>query len=69
MLEVLQEVLVKGESLQLIGFGTFSITEVKAKEGVNPRTKEKIKIPASKKVKFAAGKQLKEEVNKKSSKK
>lgn len=69
LLEVLEGVLTKGDSLQLIGFGTFSVTEVKAKEGINPRTKEKIKIPASKRVKFSVGKQLKEAVNKKSSKK
>ncbi|KIE06035.1 DNA-binding protein HU-alpha [Candidatus Jidaibacter acanthamoeba] len=69
LLEVIQEVLVKGDSLQLVGFGTYSVSEIKAREGINPQTREKIKIPASKRVKFAVGKQLKEAVNKKNSKK
>ena len=69
LLEVVQEVLVKGDSLQLVGFGTYSVSEIKAREGINPQTREKIKIPASKRVKFTVGKQLKEAVNKKNSKK
>ncbi|AIF81517.1 histone family protein DNA-binding protein [endosymbiont of Acanthamoeba sp. UWC8] len=69
LLEVVQEVLVKGDSLQLVGFGTFAVSDVKAKEGINPQTREKIKIPASKRVKFSVGKQLKEAVNHKNSKK
>jgi DNA-binding protein HU-beta len=49
----------KDKNVQLIGFGTFSIAKRAAREGVNPRTKEKIKIKASKTVKFKAGAGLK----------
>ena len=49
----------KGQSVQLIGFGTFKVVSRKARTGVNPKTGEKIKIKASKAVKFAAGKELK----------
>lgn len=45
----------KGESVQLIGFGTFSVIEKAARVGVNPATKAKINIPAKKAVKFKAG--------------
>jgi DNA-binding protein HU-beta len=49
----------KGNSVQLIGFGTFKVASRKARIGVNPKTGEKIKIKASKTVKFGAGKELK----------
>ena len=49
----------KNKKLQLIGFGTFSVAERKARTGINPRTKEKIKIMASKVVKFKAGSDFK----------
>jgi DNA-binding protein HU-beta len=49
----------KGQSVQLVGFGTFKISSRKARMGINPKTGEKIKIKASKGVKFAAGKDLK----------
>ena len=45
----------KDKSVQLIGFGTFSVVKRAARTGVNPRTGEKIKIKASKAVKFKAG--------------
>lgn len=48
------------QTVQLIGFGTFSITERAAREGINPKTMEKIKIAKSKSVKFKAGAKLKE---------
>ena len=54
--------LVSGEKITLLGFGTFSVGERAAREGRNPRTGEKIKIPASKVVKFKAGKTLSEKV-------
>jgi len=44
----------KNKKLQLIGFGTFSVSDRKARMGVNPRTGEKIKIKASKAIKFKA---------------
>lgn len=45
----------KHKKLQLIGFGTFSVVDRKARMGINPATKEKIKIKASKAVKFKPG--------------
>ncbi len=49
--------------VRLVGFGTFSVTRRAASEGRNPRTGERIHIPASNQVKFKAGKRLKEAVN------
>jgi DNA-binding protein HU-beta len=48
--------------LALAGFGTFMVTERKAREGRNPQTGSPIKIPATKVVKFKPGKQLKDSV-------
>ncbi len=61
-LEVIQESLAKGETIPLIGFGTFSITTRAARTGRNPRTGEPINIPESKSVKFSAGSKLKEAI-------
>jgi DNA-binding protein HU-beta len=47
-------------SVQLIGFGSFSVGERSARTGINPRTGDKIQIAASKTVKFKAGAKLKE---------
>ena len=52
-----------GEEVRLVGFGTFSVSHRKASQGRNPRTGEKIQIPASNQAKFKAGKALKEAVN------
>ena len=52
-----------GNEVRLVGFGTFSVVQRKATEGRNPRTGEKIFIPASKQPKFKAGKGLKQAVN------
>ncbi|MCR4821507.1 MAG: HU family DNA-binding protein [Treponema sp.] len=54
----------KGDSVQLIGFGTFEVGERAAREGRNPKTGETIKIAASKCPRFKAGKALKDRVNK-----
>ncbi len=51
-LETIQEGLAGGDKVQIIGFGTFSVVEKEAREGVNPRTGEKIPIAARKVVKF-----------------
>lgn len=59
-----QEALVNGDKVQLIGFGTFETRERAAREGRNPRTKETITIPASVVPAFKAGKEFKEKVNK-----
>jgi DNA-binding protein HU-beta len=53
----------KGDSISLIGFGSFKIVERPAREGRNPRTGEKMQIPASKGVKFSPATALKERVN------
>ncbi len=49
----------KGKDVTLTGFGTFSVAKRKARQGINPRTKEKIKIAASKVPKFKPGQALK----------
>ena len=62
-IDVVSEEMKKGEKVQLVGFGTFEVTERAARDGINPRTKETIHIPASKAPKFKAMKSLKEKVN------
>ena len=54
--------LANGESVQLVGFGTFEIRSRQAREGRNPATGETIKIEASKAPAFKAGKALKDKV-------
>ncbi len=61
---VVMEELAAGNEVRLVGFGTFSVKENAAREGVNPQTKEKMPIPASKSPKFKAGKAFKDAVNK-----
>ena len=61
--DVVAEALKKGEKIQLVGFGTFEVSERAARTGLNPRTKETIEIAASKAPKFKAGKALKDLVN------
>ena len=63
--DVITEALVKGDKVQLVGFGSFEVRKRAARKGRNPQTKEEIKIPASKAPVFKAGKALKELVNKK----
>lgn len=52
VLESISQALANEDKVQLIGFGTFAVVEKPAREGINPRTKEKIQIPARKVVKF-----------------
>ena len=61
--EVVTEELVKGGKVQLVGFGTFEVTERAERIGRNPKTKEEMIIEASKAPKFKAGKALKDAVN------
>ena len=61
--DVIAEELKKGEKSQLVGFGTFEVSERAERIGRNPQTKEEIKIPASKAPKFKAGKALKDYLN------
>ena len=62
--EGIASALEKGDSISLIGFGSFKVVKRAAREGRNPSTGEKIQIPASKGVKFTPGAPLKERVNK-----
>jgi len=61
--ETVQTALKNGEKIQLVGFGTFEVRQRNARNGVNPRTKQSIKIPASKAPVFKAGKALKDSCN------
>ena len=58
--DVVAEELKKGEQIQLVGFGTFKVSERAAREGRNPQTGETMQIKASKSPKFTAGKALKD---------
>ena len=62
--EVVTKELAKGGKIQLVGFGTFEVSERAAREGRNPQTVATMKIAAAKAPKFKAGKALKDEVNK-----
>ena len=61
--DVVADELVKGEKVQLVGFGTFEVSERAEREGRNPKTREPMTIAASKSPKFKAGKALKDMVN------
>lgn len=61
--DVVAAELKKGEKVQLVGFGTFEVSERSAREGRNPQTGETMKIAACKAPKFKAGKALKDAVN------
>ena len=60
--EEVTKVLRSGEKLNITGFGIFKVADRKAREGINPKTGEKIHIAASKKPRFTPGKVLKEAV-------
>lgn len=62
-IDVVTEELTQGGKVQLVGFGTFEVTERPARQGRNPLTKETIEIAASKAPKFKAGKALKDVIN------
>ena len=62
-IDVVSEEMQKGEKVQLVGFGTFEVSERAAREGRNPQTGETMKIEACKAPKFKAGKALKDAVN------
>ena len=68
-LEVIVEAIARGENVQFVGFGTFSVTERKARTGRNPQTGKEIKIPAKKVVRFKAGAGLSAAANKSKKKK
>ena len=59
----LKDALKAGDKISLVGFGTFSIAERPAREGINPLTQQKIQIAAKKSVKFKAGADLSDSLN------
>ena len=63
VLGAITDALKAGDKIQLVGFGTFEVSERAAREGRNPKTGEKMPIAASKSPKFKAGKALRDQVN------
>ena len=63
VIEVIKKALKKGDSVSLVGFGTFEVRNRAERTGRNPKTKEPITIPASKAAAFKPGKALKDAVN------
>lgn len=59
----IKDALVAGDKVALVGFGSFSVVEREAREGINPATKEKIQIAAKKMAKFKAGAELADALN------
>lgn len=62
VISTITDTLASGESIQLVGFGTFEVRERAARTGINPQTKKKIKIEATKVPAFKAGRGLKDAV-------
>ena len=62
VIEAITKSLSRGEEVALTGFGTFKVTKRSARIGINPRTGEKLQIPAKTVPKFSAGKSLKDAV-------
>lgn len=60
--ETVQETLKKGESIALVGFGTFGVKKRAARTGINPLTKQKIQIKASSAPSFKFGKSFKDSI-------
>lgn len=63
VLDAVQDALVKGEKVQLVGFGSFEVRDRAERKGRNPQNGEEITIPATKVPSFKAGKVLKDAVN------
>ena len=61
--DIITQELSRGGKVQLVGFGTFEVSERAARKGRNPQTKEEIDIPASRAPRFKAGKAFKDAVN------
>lgn len=59
----IKDALIAGDKISLVGFGTFSVNERPAREGINPATKQKIQIAAKKVAKFKAGAELADALN------
>lgn len=65
VLEEMKDELKKGNKVDIAGFGRFEVKKRPERDGFNPQTKEKIKVPASKALTFRVSKALKDEINKK----
>lgn len=63
-MDTVMETLASGEKVGLVGFGTFEVSERAEREGINPKTKERILLPSSKTPKFRASKVFKDLLNK-----
>lgn len=63
LVAAIKDALAEGDKVSLVGFGTFSVKERAAREGRNPRTGKKIKIPKKKVPSFRPGKELKDAVS------
>ena len=63
LMDTIQEALQEGDKVALVGFGTFEVKDVPAKDGINPATGEKTQIPASKKPVLKFGKSFKDSLN------
>ena len=64
ILDAVKDAMVKGDKVQLVGFGSFEVRTRAARKGKNPQTGAEMKIPACKAPSFKAGKALKDIVNK-----
>ena len=62
-IEAIAEALKAGDTISLVGFGTFAVAERPARQGINPATKAPISIPAKKVAKFKAGSDLESAIN------
>ncbi|MBD2138395.1 HU family DNA-binding protein [Anabaena sp. FACHB-1237] len=62
VIETIIEAVASGDKVTLVGFGSFESRERKAREGRNPKTNEKMEIPATRVPAFSAGKQFREKV-------
>lgn len=62
IIEAITSALKKGDTVTLVGFGTFKVKHRKSRQGINPKTGESIKIPAKKVPVFVAGSALKEKI-------
>lgn len=63
LLTIVSNALARGNKVQLVGFGSFSVVHTAARKGRNPRTGESLKIVAAKKVRFSVGSKLRADVN------
>jgi DNA-binding protein HU-beta len=61
-LDLVRDAMHQNDEIRLVGFGSFSVQETAAREGVNPQTHQKMHIPAGKRVKFSPGKELQDAV-------